>query len=256
MTPDEWIAVGTVVTAAVAVLAAAFAGWQVWEIRRTREEQARPFVVVDVQPSATWGNFLNLIVENVGTTVAHDVTFQFDPPLQSSQDKYNLRDTVLLRDGIPMLPPGRRIHALFDLSHERVKTDLPMRYDVVVNLSDSRGHKQKPQQYVIDLSHLYGLMRVEEYGIHHAAKSLREIERSVKRWSDAHGRLKVWVRDEDRHLLDEHVEHALTGQYPSLATRPPHELVMTLGRSVVVRSVVQLLRDVRTRLTRARSKGT
>jgi hypothetical protein len=47
-TPTDWTAAGTVAYAAVAVLAALFAGWQVWLLRRTRQEQARPFVVVDV----------------------------------------------------------------------------------------------------------------------------------------------------------------------------------------------------------------
>lgn len=250
MTPAEWMALGTVATATVALFAAIFAGWQVWEIRRTREEQARPFVVVDVQPSATWGNFLNLVVENVGTTVAHDVTLEFDPPLRSSQDQYALAESVLLQDGIPTLPPGRRIQALFDLSHERVKTDLPMRYDVTVNLSDARGRSQRPQRYVIDLSHLYGLMRVQEYGIHHAAKALRGIEGSIKKWADTQGRLRVWVRDEDRHLLDERVEHALTGRYPSMAASPPSDVAMVLGRNVIVRSLVPILRAFWQRVTR------
>lgn len=249
MTPAEWTALGTVATAVVAVLAACFAGWQVWEIRRTREEQARPFVVVDVQSSAAGAYLLNLIIENVGTTVAHDVTFHFEPTLHSSQDKYDLSDSVLLREGIPTLPPGRRLYALFDVAHERMKTDLPMRYDVTVNLRDSRRRKQKPQHYTIDLTHRYGLMRVEEYGIHHAAKALPEIERNVKKWTAPQGRLKVWVRDEDRYWLDERVEHALTGDYPTLATSPPPELLISLGRNVLIRTLLPATRHLYQRIT-------
>jgi len=234
-----------VATAVVALLAAGFAAWQVWEIRRTREEQARPFVVVDIRPSTAASNILNLVIENVGTTVARNVTFEFEPPLQSSQEKYDLSESVLIRTGIPTLPPRRRIEALFDVSHERVNTNLPMRYDVTVNLSDARGRRQGPEQYVVDLSHLYGLLRVEEYGIHHAAKALREIQATIKKWSDIHGRLKVWVRDEDRHLLDERVESALTGHHPSLATTSPGEIAMTLGRNVVVRWLFSAIRGLR-----------
>lgn len=58
MTPAEWTALGTIVTALVAVAAAIFAFMQVREIRRTREEQVRPFVVVDIQPSRVWANLL------------------------------------------------------------------------------------------------------------------------------------------------------------------------------------------------------
>ena len=48
-TAEVWTAIGTVVTATVAVFAAGFAALQVWELRRTREDQARPFVIVDNQ---------------------------------------------------------------------------------------------------------------------------------------------------------------------------------------------------------------
>lgn len=58
LTAEEWTALGTVVTAVVAVLAAGFAALQVWELRRTREDQTRPFVIVDIQPGPAWANLL------------------------------------------------------------------------------------------------------------------------------------------------------------------------------------------------------
>ena len=85
LTPEEWAAIGalgTVATAAVALVAARFAFAQVKEARRLREERSRPFVVVDVQPSSDWSNLLNLVVENVGATVAYDVAMTFDPPIR------------------------------------------------------------------------------------------------------------------------------------------------------------------------------
>jgi hypothetical protein len=98
--------------------------------------------------------------------------------------------------------------------------------------------------YVIDLEHLYGLTTVAEYGIHDAAMALREMQKSVKKWSDIHGRLRVWVRDEDRHRLDESIEHDLMGRYPSLATDRPPELLMAAGRNAVVRAVYRLARRI------------
>lgn len=56
-----------------------------------------------------------------------------------------------------------------------------MRYDVEVSLKDYRGRLQDVQQYVIDLEHLYGLMNITEYGMHDAAKALRDIQESVKK---------------------------------------------------------------------------
>ncbi len=244
LSAEEWTAVGTLGTAIVALLAAVFAGWQVWEIRRARQEESRPFVIVDIQSSAAWNNLLNLVIENAGSTVVRDVRVSFTPPLQSSNDHVDLESTVLLTEGIPMLPPRRQVKAFFDAAHDRKGKGLPMRYDVEVALKDYRGRPQELQCYVIDLEHLYGLTNITEYGMHDAAKALREIQKSVKKWSDIHGRLKVWVRDEDRHRLDESIEHDLTGRYPSLGSAPPPELLIAAGRYVPVRAFYRLARRV------------
>jgi hypothetical protein len=62
----QWSAFGTVMYAAVATIAALFAGRQILELRhqivelrRSREEQARPFVVVDIRSSPVWANILS-----------------------------------------------------------------------------------------------------------------------------------------------------------------------------------------------------
>lgn len=138
-----------------------------------------------------------------------------------------------------MVPPGRRIETLFDTSHDRINSDLPMRYDVRVELQDARGRQQESQRYVLDLAYLYGLMRVDEYGVHHIAKSLREIEKRVKKWSDIHGRFKVWVRNEDRHRREERAEEAITGAYPSLGRRRPPDILIAAASNVYVASLVR-----------------
>lgn len=244
LTSAEWTAIGTVGTAIVALLAAAFAGWQVWEIRRTRQEESRPFVIVDIRSSAAATHLLDLVIENAGQTVARDVRVSFTPPLRSASEHVDLESTALLTEGIPMLPPGRQVKAFFDAATDRKGQDLPMRHDVEVALKDYRGRPQEVQRYVIDLAHLYGLSNITEYGMHDAAKALREIQKSVKKWSDIHGRLKVWVRDEDRERLHERIEHDLTGRYPSLGTGAPPEVLVAAGRFALVRAMYRLGRRV------------
>jgi hypothetical protein len=178
--PDDWEAFGTTVTAAVAVLAAIVAYFQVREARRLREEQARPFVVVDFESSPAWSNLINLVIKNVSNTLATDVRMEFDPPLKSSDASNQLPSSLLIREGIPTLPPGRRIHVFFDATHERIKTDLPLRYDVTVSFKDYRGRQQERLLYRLDLEPLYDVNYITEYGVHHAAKALREIEKLLK----------------------------------------------------------------------------
>ena len=62
MRADAWSALGTCVGALVAVAAASFAAWQVWELRSTRERQTQPNVVAFTNPNAKVYQFLDLSV--------------------------------------------------------------------------------------------------------------------------------------------------------------------------------------------------
>jgi len=239
---EDWSALGTCVTALVAVIAALFAWSQVREARRTREERSQPFVVVDIQPSRVWHNLLLLVVENIGTTLARDVLIGFQPALTTSLPDSHLPGSALLREGIPSLPPRRRIEMLFDTSHDRLKAGLPLRHDVTVKFKDARGRAQEPLRYVIDLAFLYELEVVEEHNAHHAAEALEKVSDTLKSWSTSGG-VRVWLRDEDERSKWERVEEDLTGHRPSLGREPPSDLVMAVGRNVLVRTMVRRLRE-------------
>ena len=233
-------------TAVVAVCAAGFAGVQLREVKRTREDQTRPYVVVDVQPGSAVASFLNLVVENIGSTPARDVQITFDPPIeQSGTGPFELAESGLLADGIRMMPPGRRVTALFDVAHERMATDLPMQYDVTVRLNDARGRRQPEQHYTIDLSYMRGFMYVEEFGIHDAAKALKELNKTTKKWTGSRGRLQVGTTDEDLSSRRTRIEYDLTGHRPSLGRPSPPEWQLALARNVSVRSVVRRFREWR-----------
>ncbi|MBK9740546.1 MAG: hypothetical protein IPO93_13790 [Actinobacteria bacterium] len=75
-----------------------------------------------------------------------------------------------------------------------------MTYRVTVNSDDAQGRPQEPLQYVLDLNFLFGLRQIEVKTVHDVAKSLKEIERSVSRWTQHFNGLRVWVRDEDSYL--------------------------------------------------------
>lgn len=79
-TAAGWAAVAAWATFLVAVAAAAFAWRQVLEARKTREDQAQPFVVVDFEPSKAGRIFMDLVVRNTGTTLATNVRMTFNLP--------------------------------------------------------------------------------------------------------------------------------------------------------------------------------
>ncbi len=240
--PEEWTAVGTVVTAGIAAAAAIVAYFQLRQARQLREDQARPFVVVDIVPSEVDLHVLDLVIENVGNTVAQDVRLSFDPPLASSLADYDLAGSVLIREGIPTMPPRRRIEFLFDISHQRLNTDLPKRYDVGVNYTDARGNPVETSRYTLDIGFLFGLEHVTQYGMHHAAKSLREVEKHLKKVTSNKG-VRVHAFSGDGEVDETNIEEALTGRRASFGSQPLGDIGMWFGRNVFIREAVRYLRN-------------
>lgn len=169
--------------------------------QRLREEESRPFVVVDFESSPASQHLVDLVVSNIGSTVAKNVRITTDPPLESSDEThgYPLSQAVLMREGIPFLPPGKKISAFFDSSIKRYqRKDLPNRYVATVQFEDYAGRPQEPLKFVLDYGVRYDLLYTTVYGTHHAAEALREISEAVRKWSHFGGRgLEVWSHDGD-----------------------------------------------------------
>jgi hypothetical protein len=241
--PEDWSALGTVVTAVVAVVAGVVAVGQLREARRLRKAQSQPFVYVDIQLSRTVFGVLHLVIENTGTTLARDVRMSFTPALRTSLTDSELPGGSLLREGISVLPPRRRLEVIFDYAAERDRAELPTKYEVVVIFSDSFGKELEPLTYVVDFGHIYEAEYVRERSIDDMARALDEISKSVQGWSSGSRALHAWVRDEDAKYLRERAVYDLSGRRPSLgrpSTLP--ELVVRLGSNVLVRTVVRSLR--------------
>lgn len=201
-----------VATAVVAVAAVIFAWRQVTEARRTREAQAQPFVVVDIEPGRVWMNWLTLVVENVGKTLAKDVRITFNPSLTTTVKDKDLTKSVLLLEGIAVLPPGRRIETLFDLSHDRLEQGLPMRYEVSVSFRDYRNRQQESLPYVIDLTYLYDLEPLGEKTMHDLVGEVIKLRGELEKFHRTHGLLVRRPSDVRRSHNDSNWQYALTGK--------------------------------------------
>jgi len=221
--PADWSALSGGVTALVAVVAAAFAFLQVRHAKLLREEQAQPFVVVDFESSPVWRNAIELVVQNIGKTVAKNVRVTFDPPLKSTEQQggYELAKSVLLTQGVPTMPPGKRVSALFDFTHERKDSGLPMTYTATVEFTDSRGRRQETLSYILDLNVLYGLMKFTEYGVHDAAKALVEMQKTMGKWTAHSNGIRVHTLDEDARNFNDRWQKEKSGRHPSLANFTP-----------------------------------
>lgn len=172
-------AIALIIQVVVLVAAAAFAWRQVGEARQLREAQTRPFVVIDFDVERNFLAFLT--VSNIGTTLARDVRFKIDPPLQTAIEN-PLAEMKMLRDGIPTLAPGKTIRTLFDSLVKREPGQLPDTYAVVVRYSDERGHGFD-ERLDLDLAVYWNLTTVERREIHDVHERLKDILAEMKRWT-------------------------------------------------------------------------
>lgn len=130
------------------MLAAAVFGWtQLSEAKRLREEQTRPFVVIDLGASVP--GVFDLVVRNIGSTMAYNVRFKFDPAIESTDNDLDPYKLKMFSEGISTLPPGKELRALFDSGDAREKSDLPDIYAVTVTYVDRK--KRLPYEEIQDL---------------------------------------------------------------------------------------------------------
>ena len=159
---------------------------------------------MDVEQNPVAHFVLDLVFRNVGMTLARNVTFTFDPPLDSTMQRGADRflSSALFTSGIPAMPPGKELRCTFDVGHQRYPSDLPRVYTVTVNSDDSLGRAQPPLQYVLDLNVLFGLSQIGEKTVHDLAKSAEEVAKTLQSWTERHSGVRVWtiadVRARDR----------------------------------------------------------
>lgn len=154
---------------------------------KAQREQAEPYVVADIKPRIPGTSLLTFVIENIGPTVAREVQLSIHPPLRSTMGAE--REVILNRAmarKIPMLPPGRSLSFVMDVSHKLFASDLPLLYTVNVDAVGPFG-KMETLTYVIDLEIMRntGLERESlEWSTHVIAeqskKSTKALERQVE----------------------------------------------------------------------------
>jgi hypothetical protein len=197
--PWEWSASAwSALTFVMLVVAAGLTWRQVKEAQRSREDQSRPFVLLDFEIVASV--IVELHVRNIGPALARDVRFEFDKPLETTVvvPDWSLADLSLFRDGIPYLAPGKVIKVLFDQFVEREAKRLPRSYAVTVTYTDAKRAKPYSEQIVLDLSTYVGTNGINEHGLHDIHKELKNLVRTVERWTDLRGLKVVTTEDQAR----------------------------------------------------------
>ncbi len=186
----EWGAFGQVGALVVAAVAGVLVWLQVRHGRQVREDQTRPYVIVDFE----FRGMLVLIgVKNIGTTPAANVRIKFDKPLQSPTKSLEPERFAIFSDPIAMMAPGRAIRVYFGMGPDFFPADgegVPLRYEVEVTYSDLAGKRNYiDPPNILDLAP-FKHTSVDRDDLHEIAQRVKGIEQAMKNWTQR-GRLGV-----------------------------------------------------------------
>jgi hypothetical protein len=238
---DLWTAGAAVAQTIIVGAAAVFAFRQVREAQLTREDQSRPFVILDFDLSRP--PFIHLVIKNIGATMARRVRIQTDPPLASSFDKNGQSEPIaklrLFSDQIPTMAPGREIRTFFDSFSQREQQQLDDVYQVTITYEGERG-RSYVDEMVLDLGIYRNTTFIDQHTIHDVHKQLKRIADEVRRWSASGSGIKVVSRKDQRE------DHALAVRH--FRARPESSLA---PREVAEETVQWTLRRLRQRASRA-----
>jgi hypothetical protein len=168
-------AVFAVLTAQLILLV--FGGYLGW---RQLRAQFRPFVVVDLEIRTP---FIQLVVANLGTTMARDVQFKFDPRLESTRDgrprTTPIADVSLFRDGIPSFPPGKRLVLLFDDGRTRTEAQLPDQYKVQVSYRGDPFKRRIQDSITLDIGTYREWGAIRRKDVHEVAEEIKKLRETL-----------------------------------------------------------------------------
>lgn len=194
----EWSAFGQVGALVVATIVGAFVAVQVLQARRLREDQARPYVIVDFEFKSV---FVYLTIKNIGATPAYNVRFAFEPTLELPGSERNPADFEIFRSPLPMVAPGRIIRVRYGDAREIFKdgADFQLNYRVQVAYGGHPNRKRSlgDPELVLDLLPYKGTI----IGADHMAEiagAVKGIDSSLKRWGGRDA-LRVRSTNQDRY---------------------------------------------------------
>lgn len=155
------------------------------EMRIAREEETAPYIVVyfDIPIGE---HLIYIVIKNLGKSIAENITFEFNPPLQCSDSRF-LDQLNIISDGIGVMPPQFEYRTLFDTSIEYFNSDFPLIYRAKVSFVNTQNKNEVVSQQLLDISSFKGRMFVRQ-------KRLEDLVDQVKKLNSHNDHLVKEIR--------------------------------------------------------------
>ena len=179
-------------------------------MRAARGQEIAPEVLTYIDmPYGNW--ILFFVVKNIGRTVAKDIKFDFDPPLQSGfGNRIQDFEVSFLKNGISSLAPGQQLRIVFDSitnyfdgpAVKMLDGSLPSVYRVTVTYKGGlQPEMLHSSDQVIDLSMFKDIGVLQEKGEKDLIKAVEALAQSGERiqrslWTMANALASgIWLKN-------------------------------------------------------------
>lgn len=146
------------------------------EMKKSREEDRRPYVYVDFVFDTS---VILLMVKNSGRSGAKNIKFLFSPALVSSQNE-KISEINMFKEGIKFLPPEIEIKTWFDMGPSFYKSNLPKTYNVEIEYQNVITDKKYRESFVLDLNARLGITTIGRHTLHDLVEELKKINSTLK----------------------------------------------------------------------------
>jgi hypothetical protein len=191
--PGVTVAWATVLEAGILAVAALFAWNQLAETRELRLAQTRPYVIAFIHPDPIAHTILDLVIANVGKTVARSIKLTFTPALSDASGpaaSFPGAHWAAFDSGLPTLAPGQQLSCLWAQSTTVLAEDAtaPRQHSVTITYAgDAPAQRDYTDEYVLDVGAFFGLMRVAVKTQDDEVRALEAIRDVLASWTEGDG---------------------------------------------------------------------
>lgn len=198
---NQNIGVLTVIFSAVVTIATVVYAILTWklvsETKKMREAQTEPKVFVMIQPREEWINWIDLVIQNIGSGPAYNMKFEIDPDFEYLKGKF-LSELGFIKNGSNHLAPNQKLQTFLTNMAENSDEKTKKSFKITVTYQNSVG-KPYEDSYLIDFSQFIGLGQLGEPPLYKISKNIEKIQEDINYLSMS---IRSKVEKEKKQLLE------------------------------------------------------
>ena len=188
--PQDLAAINTFLTESLVIITGVYAYFtflMVREMKKSRQRLDEPNIQISLEPQERWGNFFDLVIENLGDVAVYDLKLSIKPSgLKTIGDK-KLEDFNLFHKAIPILGTRQKIKT-FAISYvDFIHSDQPKQIRFIAEYK-TKDNKPRKQNYDFDME-VYLNMPC------HSEKSLTDVTKQMEELVDKVGEIAKYYKD-------------------------------------------------------------